>query len=186
MKVILISAKSQHGKDTAAKIMKEELEQRREKVLIIHFGDPVKFFASKFYNWNGKKDEHGRALLQYIGTGMMRSYNKYYWGDMIAEFIAAAGLENDFTYAIIPDWRFFSEEYAILQNIPNNVYTIRINRYNSDGSIYKNSMMTDEQFNHISETELDENNFDFIINNIGTIQELKEKVLSALDYIYEL
>lgn len=185
MKVILISAKSQHGKDITASIMKEELEKRGEKVLTIHFGDPVKFFAEKFYNWNLEKDEKGRELLQYIGTSLMRSYDKYYWSDMIAKFIHAAGLNGDFTYALIPDWRFYSEEEAIKKLFPL-VYTLRINRYNKDGTLYKNPRMTEEQFTHISETELDKYSFDFIIRNSDTINKLKQSIYTVLDYIYEL
>lgn len=185
MKVILISAKSQHGKDTIASIIKEELISRNERPLIIHFGDAVKFFAKEFYSWDGIKDKRGRGLLQYIGTTLMRNYDKYYWGNIVSSFIAANNFENDFTYAIIPDWRFYSEEQAIKkQNL--FVYTIRINRYNQDGSLYKNPNMTDEQYNHISETELDNNIFDYVIKNDKNLQELKEKTIQILDQIYEL
>lgn len=178
MKVILISAKSQHGKDTVAQMMKNELESKGEKVLIIHFGDPVKWFAREYYNWDGKKDIEGRSLLQYIGTTMMRTYDDRYWGNIISKFIAA---NNDFTYAIIPDWRFFSEEQAISE-YNNNLYTIRIERLNPDGTKYRNPAMTDEQFNHISETELDRNIFDWIITNRGSLDELHEKVKTIIRY----
>ena len=182
MKVILISAKSQHGKDTVANIMKDELEHKGEKVLIIHFGDPVKWFAREFYNWDGNKNTEGRGLLQYIGTTLMRQYDKYYWGDMISSFIAASGAKKDFTYAIIPDWRFYSEETAInLQN--DNVHTVRVQRFNPDSTPYRNPNMTDGQYNHISETELDDATFDWIITNSGTIDELREKVRTILRYI---
>lgn len=186
MKVILISAKSQHGKDTVANFMKTELERRGERVLIIHFGDPVKFFASKFYNWDGKKDEHGRELLQYIGTGLMRSYNDRYWGDMIADFLAALSLSQEYTYALIPDWRFNSELAAIKDKILFT-YTIRINRYKEDGTPYRNPSMTDEQYFHISETQLDNYpSFNFIIQNNGNLDSLYKNTLTIIDYIYEL
>ena len=159
--------------------MKKELESKGEKVLIIHFGDPVKWFAREYYNWDGKKDIEGRSLLQYIGTTMMRTYDDRYWGNIISKFIAA---NNDFTYAIIPDWRFFSEAKAI-DEYNNNVYTIRIERLNPDGSIYRNPLMTDKQFNHISETELDSGTFDWIILNLGTLDELHEQIKTVLRYI---
>ena len=182
MKVILISAKSQHGKDTVANIMKQELEARGEKVLIIHFGDPVKWFARAFYNWNGEKDKAGRGLLQYIGTTLMREYDKYYWGRMISQFIDAVGRNNDFTYAIIPDWRFYSEEEAI-RTYNENVSTIRITRINSDGTLYRNPQMTDEQFYHISETELDNYKFNWTILNTSDLKWLCKEVIMTLDHI---
>lgn len=177
MKAILISGKAGHGKDSLAQLIKEELENKGESVLIIKFGDPVKFFARQYYNWDGKKDTTGRGLLQYIGTEMMRTYDEFYWGHMIAEFIAA---NKDFTYALIPDWRFVSEEIAISQNI-ENYHTIRIERPN-----YINPNMTKEQLNHISETELDSASFDYIIYNNGTLEDLREKAKIALDFIEKL
>lgn len=177
MKTILISGKAGHGKDTVAQIMKEELERQGEKVLIIKFGDPVKWFAREYYNWNGEKDEKGRSLLQYIGTEMMRTYNKYYWGVIVSEFVAA---NEDFTVALIPDWRFISEEYCIHDDV-ENYYTLRVER---PGFI--NPSMTNEQLNHVSETELDNYSFDYTIWNDGTIDDLREKVKKSLDYFQNM
>ena len=173
MKTILISGKAGHGKDTVAQLMKEELEKQGEKVLIIKFGDPVKWFAREYYNWNGEKDETGRSLLQYIGTEMMRTYDKNYWGNIVSEFIAA---NEDFTVALIPDWRFYSEEFCIYDNV-ENYYTLRVERPG-----YKNPNMTEKQLNHISETQLDDHSFDYIIYNNGSLEDLRENAKLALDY----
>ena len=48
MKVLCISAKARHGKDTAAEIIKEYLESLNKKVLIIHYADLLKFVCSAF------------------------------------------------------------------------------------------------------------------------------------------
>lgn len=184
MKIVMISAKSQHGKDAVAQIMKEELERRGEKVLIIHFGDPVKWIAREYYKWDGQKNETGRSLLQYIGTTMMRNFDIYYWGDIISKFIAAADLHGDFTYTIIPDWRFFSEKFAIC-SYNAEVNTIRITRTNPDGSLYRNPLMTDAQFTHVSEVELDSCHFDYYIDNNSDLNSLRKKVLTILEKIGE-
>ena len=68
MKVICISGKAQHGKDTSALMVKEMLEDDGYKVLIAHYGDLVKYICRTFFQWNGEKDEAGRSLLQRIGT----------------------------------------------------------------------------------------------------------------------
>lgn len=172
MKVVLISGKAGHGKDTAAQLMKNELESRGEKVLIIKFGDAVKWFAREYYNWDGSKNIDGRNLLQYIGTQMMRTYDKYYWGRIVSEFIAA---NKDFTYALIPDWRFYSEKEIILAD-NKKCYTIRIERPN-----FVNHNMTKAQLKHVSETELDNYKFDWIIRNEGSIEDLREKIKIVLD-----
>ena len=177
MKVILISGKAGHGKDTVAQIMKEELESKGKRVLIIKFGDPVKWFAREYYHWNGEKDEFGRDLLQYIGTTMMRRYDKFYWGRFISEFIAA---NHDFDIALIPDWRFYSEETAIRQD--NEIcYTLRVERSN-----FINPNMTTQQLEHISETELDDyKDFDYVIHN-ENLNDLRENIKLALDYFEKL
>lgn len=177
MKTIMISGKAGHGKDTVAQIIKEELELQNEKVLIIKFGDAVKWFAREYYNWDGNKNIQGRSLLQYIGTEMMRSYDGYYWGRIVSEFIAA---NKDFTYALIPDWRFYTEKEAILAD-NKKCYTLRVERPN-----FINPNMTEEQLKHISETELDNYKFDYIIYNSGNMFELREKVKLALDYFNKL
>ena len=64
MKVIGIAGKAESGKSSFASILKEELEGQGKKVLLINYGDFVKFIAEKYYNWNGEKDVNGRALLQ--------------------------------------------------------------------------------------------------------------------------
>ena len=173
MKTILISGKAGHGKDTVAQLMKEELEKQGEKVLIIKFGDPVKWFAREYYNWDGNKNIQGRSLLQYIGTEMMRSYDEYYWGRIVSEFIAA---NKDFTYALIPDWRFYTEKEAVLA-ANKECYTLRVERPN-----FINPNMTEEQSKHISETELDHKSFDYIIYNNGSLENLCENTKLALDY----
>ena len=49
MKVICISAKARHGKDTAAEIMKEYLEMQGKKVLITHFADLLKYLCKSLF-----------------------------------------------------------------------------------------------------------------------------------------
>ena len=49
-RTILISGKAGSGKDTVAKRLQEQLEAKGATVLIIHFGDPVKWIARDFYN----------------------------------------------------------------------------------------------------------------------------------------
>ena len=58
MKVCCISAKAQHGKDTAAGLLKEHLESVGQKVLITHYADLVKFVCTNYFGWDGKKDEN--------------------------------------------------------------------------------------------------------------------------------
>lgn len=176
----MISGKSGHGKDTAAQMMKDILEKQQQRVLVIHFADLVKHYAFDYYNWDGQKQEAGRALLQKIGTEMMRTHFPTYWAEIVGKFIAVAGQLNDFDYCLIPDWRFkneFTTVYEYNTGI-NPIYRVRVERNG-----YRNPAMTDEQFYHISETELDNTDFDWLIDNHDDLTTLNSQVKLALLYI---
>ena len=64
--VITVSAKAQHGKDSFATAFKKIAEENENKVLIIHYGDILKYVCKQYFGWNGEKDEVGRTLLQHV------------------------------------------------------------------------------------------------------------------------
>lgn len=169
MKTILISGKSASGKDQFAKYLYNYLDNKDYRVLIIHFADAVKFFAKEYYNWNGEKDEAGRTLLQHLGTDTVRKAYPTFWGEIVAKFISATHESWDFV--LIPDWRFINEG-NIVKKFNKNAYTVRINRLNADGTYKLNPAFTQAQNEHISETELDDYVFDYMIDNSGTLDDL--------------
>ena len=178
MKVIMISGKSGSGKNALAAIFDKILNEKNNRVLTIAFGDLVKTFLKQYYGWNGEKDQTGRKMLQELGTDKMRAAFPTYWADVVAKFIIATS--NDWDYVLIPDWRFkneFSIVYELNSGI-NKIYRVRIEREN-----YRNPNMTDEQYNHISETALDNTDFDWIIDNKGNLFQLEAYARMALLYI---
>ena len=165
MEVFLLSGKSASGKDTLANIMREKLEAVGCKTLILHFADLVKFYCKQYWNWNGEKDENGRALLQKVGTDIMRNFDKDYWTRIIGEFLAALNIYENFDCAFIPDARF-PNEIEVVQDYNPQAITIRLERYNKYGSPYTNPLLTSEQLQHASEIGLDEYGyFDYIVEN---------------------
>ena len=70
--VILLSGKAQSGKDYIANIIKQQLEENGNKVLVTHYADLLKYILKTFFNWNGKKDKKSRDSLQRVGTDVMR------------------------------------------------------------------------------------------------------------------
>ena len=172
MKVICISGKAGHGKDTAAKFLKEQLDLGENNVLITHYADLVKYICSTFFDWNGRKDEAGRELLQYVGTDVVRSRVPDYWVRFISDMLGFFGAEWD--YVLIPDARFRNEvEYLIKSGF--DVTHIRIVR---DNYI---SELTEEQQNHPSETDLDGCLPDIFVHNSGYLAEFYENLLIAMD-----
>ena len=179
MKVILISGKAGHGKDAFAAFLKEKLEAAEKTVLIIKFGDAVKWLAQKFLGWDGNKDDKGRSFLQQFATDAMRIQYPTYWADIVSKFIAA---EHKWDYVLIPDWRF-ENEFETIYTYNDNVITVRVNRFDSDGKLYYNPNMRNHQLTHISECELDEFNFEYIVENRNDLTALKD---SADLFIKEL
>ena len=165
--VILLSAKSGHGKDFIANIMKEKLEQKGNKVLITHYADLLKYILKTFFDWDGQKDEHGRHLLQYVGTDVIRKQNPNYWVDFVKDIIIM--FSNNWDYILIPDARFPNE---ITRMFCSNFRTIsiRITRLNYI------SKLTDEQQQHESETALDSYSFDYYMTNDGTLDGVTKEV----------
>ena len=165
LKIIAISGKAQHGKDTFATALSEELKNRGHKVHITHYADLVKYVCKTFFNWDGNKDEKGRTILQYVGTDIVRKERPDYWVDFILDILHMFG--HNWDYVIIPDTRFPNEIDRLKEHC-SNVKHIRVVRTDFE------STLTEEQKNHPSETALDNVKADGIFWNKGTIEDIRE------------
>lgn len=174
IKVILFSGKATSGKDYAANILKELMEQDNKKVLICHYADLLKYICKTFFGWDGQKDNVGRSILQKVGTDTIRKQNPDYWVEFISEFLKM--FPNEWNYVLIPDCRFPNE---ITQMILDgwDVMTVRVNRLNYE------SPLTEEQQNHISETALDGYQFDYYIDSESGIDNLRIEVEKMYRYM---
>lgn len=182
---IIISGKSGSGKDQLAQFMKEELAKHGKKALIIHYADAVKWFCRDFLDWDGKKDEVGRTLLQTVGTDIVRAQHPNFWTGIVVGLIQAFEPYSNFEIAIIPDARFENEVDISLANLKNSV-SIRVERLNEDGTPWVNPVLTEDQQKHPSETSLDKFAFDYIVHNdegLDLLRESAETILKDLKYI---
>ena len=171
-KVILFSAKSQHGKDFTANIFKKQLEEKGYKVLVTHYADLLKYICKTLFKWDGNKDENGRTLLQHVGTDIIREQHPDYWVEFITNIITM--FPNEWNYVLIPDTRFPNEIEVMKQNKDLDVISIRIYRPQ-----FKSSL-TEEQLNHASETSLDKYlSFDYYIENT-TLEEVEKQVFNII------
>lgn len=155
-KVICISGKAGHGKDTFGQYLYEDLISLNKSARIFHFADLVKFICKQYFDWNGEKDEAGRHLLQYIGTDVIRNQNENYWVDFIVNLLTM--LDGTWEYIIIPDCRFPNEADRFKNSI-FKTYVVRVNRPDYV------STLTEKQQRHKSETAMDNYDFDKIIFN---------------------
>lgn len=181
---IIISGKSGSGKDMMAQFMKEELAKHNQKALIIHYADAVKWFCRDFLDWDGKKDEVGRTLLQMVGTDIVRARHPNFWVGIVVGLIQAFEPYKDFDVAIVPDARFENEVNISLENLKNCV-SVRIER-TTNGEPWVNPTLTEDQRNHPSETSLDCFAFDYVVHNDEGLDMLRESahaILADLKYI---
>jgi hypothetical protein len=174
LKVILFSGKAESGKTASALIVKKLLEEKGRKVIKLAYGDYVKYNLKLIYNWDGNKDEQGRKLLQHFGTDMVKAKNPLFWINTIIELLKV--IQDDFNYVLIDDCRF-PEEVNSYDYHDWYYWIFRIERPNHK------SKLTEEQLLHISETALDNYNFDDTLTaeNFEQLEkEVKEKIVDRI------
>lgn len=177
MKVIAVSGRARHGKDTVANILQKQLEEDGHRVLITHYADLLKYICTTFFNWNGEKDEAGRTLLQYVGTDVVRKNNPDYWVDFVADILNY--FEDQWDYVVIPDTRF-PNEFNRLKERGLDAVHLRVVRPDFI------SPLTKEQQAHPSETALDDVKPDFYIVNDSDLKTLKRKTITwIMEDLYE-
>lgn len=173
MKIILIAGKAQNGKSTFANILKDKFEQQNKSVLIIHLADLLKYLCEKYFEWDGKKDEKGRSILQKIGTDTIREIDPDYWVDFIINFLSM--FRDKWDYVLIADCRFKNE----LNNWDEDwdVTSVHINRLN-----FKSPLTLDQQ-NHQSEVDLDDFYFDYVLESQSGLDELQIEVDKFIEWM---
>lgn len=171
MQVILISGFARFGKDTTAFMMRELLEKKKKKVLIIHYADYLKLFCKTHLGWNGDKvAPEGRRLLQWFGTDVVRKNYIDTWVDMVIALLK--GIKTLYDYVIIPDVRFPNEINKMRDNF--DCVTVRVIRPNFDNGL------TDEQKNHPSEVALKNYPMEYELINDGDLKKLLETTKTFL------
>lgn len=167
MRIIAISGKAQHGKDTTAGILKRQLEADGHRVLIVHYADLLKHICRSFFGWDGRKDDAGRHILQYVGTDIIRAKRPDFWADFVIDVLGL--FPDEWDYVLIPDCRF-PNEISCLKKAGLDSIHIRIVRR------HFTSPLTAEQQSHPSETALDNCKPDYYLHNDGTLADLEKSI----------
>ncbi len=178
--IIALSGKINSGKSTVANIFKDNnfiidsFAKSVKDICCIIFGyDREKIEGSNKEDrmWRESIDINISRLLGYNFTprDAMIKVGTDFGRNMIHPNIWIESLFNRYNSQdniLITDLRFINEYQEIKKR---GGIVIRINRFNN---INHN--------NHISECELDDYKFDYIIDNNGSIEELKEKVINII------
>lgn len=173
MKILNISGKARHGKTSVAEIIKNVLEKKGKKVLIINYADTLKFYCKEYFGWDGKKNDEGRSILQRIGTDIVRQRDPDFWVKCVDNFLSVFG--EDFDLVIIPDCRFVNEceHFRLVYPVMN----IRVERLDFENDL------TEEQRNHPSETALNGYSFNYYLESESGLDKLESTVKSFLKVI---
>lgn len=174
MQVILIGGKARSGKDTLADFLIEELEKQGKKVCKIQVGQYIKYYAMKYFGWDGEEETKPRDLLIELGTEVIRKKidPDFHINRLIEDIKVLSYFYDTF---VVSDVRFPVEIEKPKKEF-ENVTTIKMIR-NSDE-------LNESQKNHVTETGLDSfNDFTYIIENEGSLEELKEKAIDILKEI---
>jgi hypothetical protein len=172
--IIGLSGKAQSGKDTVGAAL-----VNKHAFVRVASADALKRIAMRTFNWDGEKDVRGRKFLQDLATAV-RGYDPDFWINITIQEInrqqVNLALKNSSTAAylqgnfVITDVRYKNEADLLKKA---GAILIRIER---EGI---------ELFNHESETQLDNyEDFDYIISNNGSIEELETRMDIILKRIY--
>jgi hypothetical protein len=122
---VMIAGRAGAGKSTTSKLLRQIfLETYHWNVGQFAIATRVKEVA-KAMGWDGKKDELGRQLLQYIGnTG--RCYNKDIWVSHMLDNQVANDRCFPFDVILVDDYRYPSEAAYVRANGLYDVCEVRI------------------------------------------------------------
>lgn len=172
MKIIMICGKARSGKDTLAEFITNNTNS--EKTCRVQIGQYIKYYAMKYFGWDGKEETKPRDLLNHLGTDIIRNkINPNFHINRLIEDIEVLSYFYD-TF-IISDVRFPVEIEKVKEKY-DNVTTIKITRDSDE--------LNESQKNNITETALDNyNNYNYCIDNNGTLEELEEEAKRIINEV---
>ena len=169
-KIYLVSGKAKHGKDTFSGYLKEVYEENNKKVMVTQLSKYIKYYAREMTGWNLTEEDKPRALLQELGTQVIRE--KLGKEDLfINRIIDDVDVFSCFYDAIIISDVRLKKEVEDLRKAFPDLICVHIVRPNFDNGL------TEEQKNHKTEIDLDDyDKFDVNIVNT-TLDKLKEDAI---------
>ena len=172
MLIILVSGKSNSGKGEVSKKLEQLLKSKNKHVIRCSLSTYIRELTKNDFYWNGIDTLESRIFMgevYRVGTDFYSHHMaRRVWERDIEPFA------NKDTIAIIESFRekvnydYFVELWK--EKIINDIITIRVVRPSFNA-------IQDEEFeNHVSESDLDDFEFDYVIENSGTVEELDEKL----------
>lgn len=175
MQVIMLCGKARSGKDTLADYLINGLKNK--KVCRIQISQYIKYYAMKYFGWDGQDATKPRDLFNKLGTEIIRNkIDQNFHINRLLEDIEVLSYFYD-TF-IVSDVRFPIEIEKVKEKY-NNVITIKVQRESNE--------LTENQKKEISETALDNyTDYDYFIDNNGTLEDLETKAKDLIEKIGEV
>ena len=173
MKLYLICGKARAGKDTFAKLIKQEEEKDNHKVCILKLTAPLYSWAEDYFNYDKEKDEKPRELLQTLGYDILQLKLKK--KDFLLDYLITTieVLDNYYDVGLITDGRLVHEIEVLKEKYPN-IKTILLTNM-------KDNKLTNKEKNHQTEIDLDDyKDFDYIVEN-KDMESLKLEALKIVE-----
>jgi hypothetical protein len=188
-----ISGKKKSGKNTLGSLIIGNLKLKNSEYLIKGIADPIKKIAEHMFPEINKEHLYGiselreniisdkfldynnniltvRQILKDIGK-LGRSYNDDLWINLlIYDYLHA----SDRKCYIVSDIRMKNEFQKLKEN---KFFMIRIKR---------NSYIIDNDISEMQQEEILDNEFDFVIENNGSIEDLNNKIKQIISKINSL
>lgn len=156
---IAFGNKARVGKDSACDYLIEKYGGEK-----LRFATPVYGLAGAIQDFMGLPRKKDPALLQWVGVGMRQLYGDNVWSSIVRKHIdviahnAPSDNGESSRNIFVADMRFINEADMLREA---GFVLVRIDR--PDRPI-------DRDPNHISETELDNYKFDYVVENNGSLE----------------
>lgn len=177
MRVVVINGSAETGKDKFVELFSLISKKQGYRVKNFSSIDKVKHIAELCFGWNGKKDEKSRKLLADV---------KHAWSEF-----------NDGPFEDIKNRIDVDIKYSLdkKKDLSKNIYFVHIREPHEIKKIveyFKDSCVTllvrkqnKEVPNNRADTIVENYNYDYIVENFGTVKELKEKSKDFIKYLQQ-
>ena len=174
--IFIVSGKANSGKDTSCELINSYIKRKGLKTINLQFSYYIKMYASKITNWDGSEDTKPRALLQRLGTEIIREKidHKFFIKRIIGDIKVYSYY---FDVITVSDARLPDEIEDIYNEFEN---VVRINIKRPD---FINKLDEQEKIHHTEKALDDYDKFDYFIMNDGSVDELNSKIINIIDEV---
>ena len=172
MKIIFLGGKANSGKDSSAEFIDEYYRSRGLDVVNIQISYYIKMYAKEIAKWDGDNETKPRQLLQDLGTELIRKQiDENFFIKRILQDIDV--YSRYFDIITISDGRLPEEFAAVKLAYPETV-TVHVTRPGYSSKLSK------DQKAHVTESLVDEIEYDLYLVNDGTLEEFQTKCIDLV------